>query len=432
MPRNLGFLEACPNPPFYLNLFLSVSKICNISFDNQNKIGINVLIAIIGGPNKGKSTLFNALTLGNAAVANYPFTTIDPNRGVAYASKNCPHVHLNRQCNPNNSKCEEGVRKIPINVLDVAGLVEGAHEGKGMGNQFLSDVAASDCIILLADASGSTDLDGNPCTPGSNDVLQDIEIIETELDAWYLDVFKRNALKARGKKIEDFANLLSGLKITMDDLNYVVRILELNPQDVWSWEKEDMKEASKIIRERTKPIVIAANKVDSEFAEKNVLKLKEFYGKRYGVFPIAADSELALRKANEKGMIKYNGKTFEITTPNLPSQLISALEKINKNIIEKWGSTGVQALLDHCVFTLLNQIVVYPVEDEVHFANHFGKVLPDAILLKNGSKSIDLAGKIHSDLATHMLHAVDAEKKMRIAKDAVLHDGQVVKIVSTK
>ncbi|HLC48675.1 MAG TPA: YchF-related putative GTPase [Candidatus Norongarragalinales archaeon] len=391
-----------------------------------------MLIAIIGAPNKGKSTLFNALTLGNAAVANYPFTTIDPNKGVAYCSKECPHVRLGRQCDPNNSKCENGIRKIPINILDVAGLVEGASEGKGMGNQFLSDVAAADCAILVADVSGGSDDAGNICPPGTHDPINDVLLIESELDFWYAEVLKRNAQKAKGKKFEDFAALLSGLRISIEDLRHGAMDLELGEEKFWEWSKAECGELAQIIRKKTKPIAIAANKIDSEFGQKNVAALRERFS-AYPVFPVAADSELALRKASQKGLIKYVGKSFELMVgQSAPEPILNALSKIRHTVIDKFGSTGVQELVDYCAFSLLDQIVVYPVEDEMHFSNHFGKVLPDAILLKRGSKAGDMAGKIHSDLATHMLYAVDAEKKMRISKDTELHDGQIVKIVSTR
>ncbi|MFH1750067.1 MAG: YchF-related putative GTPase [Candidatus Micrarchaeota archaeon] len=390
-----------------------------------------MLVAIIGAPNKGKSTLFNALTMGDAAVASYPFTTIDPNKGVAYCSKECPHVRLQRQCDPNNSRCENGVRKIPINILDVAGLVEDAHEGKGMGNQFLSDVSQADCAIIVADASGGSDDAGNACPPGSHDPINDVLLIESELDFWYADVLRRNAQKAKGKKFEDFAHLLTGLKIPIEDLRHAAIDLELDEEKSWEWSKDEFSEMAQIIRKKTKPIVIAANKIDSDFGQENVDVLKaQFPG--YPVFPIAADSELALRKAAQKGIIKYGGKGFELIDQSVLDVIKNALSKIQESVIDKFGSTGVQRLIDYCAFDLLNQMVAYPVEDEVHFSNHFGKVLPDAVLLRKGSKAFDLASKIHSDLAKHMLYAVDAEKKMRISKDADLHDGQIVKIVSAR
>ncbi len=389
-----------------------------------------MLIALIGLPNKGKSTLFNALTLGNAAVANYPFTTIDPNKGVAFASSECPHLKIKKECNPNNSKCVLGIRRIPINVLDVAGLVEGAHEGKGMGNQFLADVATADCVVLVADASGGTDDAGNVCPTGTHDPLADISLIESELDFWYADVLRRNSQKAKMRKLADLAELLSGLKITYDDLNHAVMELELNEAH-WEWSREQLMDVAKIVRQRTKPIVIAANKIDSEHAEGNVEKLKSEFP-NYKIFPVSADTELALRKAQERGLIRYEGRDFQVVQEGLSDPIKNALLKFQTNVIHKYGSTGVQDLINYCAFDLLDQIVVYPVEDEVHFCNHFGKVLPDAVLLRKGSKAVDLAAKIHSDLAQHLLYAIDAEKKMRISKDSELHHNQIVKIVSAK
>ncbi|MFH1107444.1 MAG: YchF-related putative GTPase [Candidatus Micrarchaeota archaeon] len=389
-----------------------------------------MLIAIVGLPNKGKSTLFNALTSANAQVASYPFTTINPNKGIAFASSPCPHVRINRQCDPHNAPCENGMRKIPVNVVDVAGLVEGAHEGKGMGNQFLSDISAADALVAVADASGGTDDEGNLCPPGTHEASRDVRILFDELDQWLAGVITRNAKKSKGRGVSEFAAGLSGIKIGHEDLKKACLKLELDETKFADWGKEEILQMARELR-MAKPTLIAANKVDSDHAEKNIAALKAAFPE-HTVLSVAADAELALKKAAEKKWINYDGREFKVTAENLDARITGALDRIDSHVLKKFGGTGVPQVAGECVFRLLDQIAVYPVEDDVHFSNHFGKVLPDAILLKKGSTALQMAERIHTDLATHFLYAVDAETKMRIGKDTPLHDGQIVKIVSAK
>ncbi|MBU1196979.1 YchF-related putative GTPase [Candidatus Micrarchaeota archaeon] len=387
-------------------------------------------IGIIGLPNKGKSTLLNAMSSADAQVANYPFTTIQPNQGIGFASKECPHVRLNKKCHPNNAPCENGWRQIPVNVLDVAGLVENAHEGKGMGNQFLADVAPADALVIVADASGSTDSEGHPCPEGRHDPVQDVEIVLKEVDYWLADVLKRNAKKVKGKPVNEFEGLLSGIKITGNHVKQAYKETELPEDGFAGHTDEEYLQLARALRKAGKPLVIAANKIDLPSAKANVAKLKTAFPE-WTVIPVAADAELALKKAREKGWVEYDGKQLQIKQEGLDPRIVNALETFRK-LIKEWGSTGVQRVVNECTFRLLNQMVVYPVEDEVHYANHFGKVLPDAILLDQGTTPTQLAEKIHTDLAKGLLYAVDAEKRMRIGKDSALHDGQIVKIVSAK
>ncbi|MFQ5406381.1 MAG: redox-regulated ATPase YchF [Candidatus Micrarchaeia archaeon] len=387
-----------------------------------------VLIGIIGKPNAGKSTLLNAVSDANAQVANYPFTTIKPNKGIAFVFAYCPHEELNLQCKPRNSKCKEGKRLIPVNVVDVAGLVEGAHEGKGMGNQFLSDVATADALVIVSDASGATDSEGNPCDAGNHDAVEDVSMVLNELDQWFFDVVKRNAQKTRGKSFSEFAQSLSGLGVSQDDLKEHVSRQGLNGE-LWMWSEDQLRDLAKGLRETSKPFVIAANKADSSFAQKNIERLENAFPNNL-VVATSAESELALKRAHETGLIDYDGKTFTVLK-ELSEKQKKALDKI-KVVLEKTGSTGTQQLINSLVFNFLNMIVVYPVEDENKYSDHFGNVLPDAILLPKGSKPVDLARAIHTDLATNFLHAVDCKKRVRVGKDYKLKDNDVIKIVSTK
>ena len=391
-----------------------------------------VLLAVCGKPNVGKSTLMAAATGTAPQIANYPFTTIDPNKGVCFTNVTCPHVRLNITCTPNNARCEGGTRRVPANIVDVAGIVPGAHEGKGMGNRFLSDVAAADALLIVADASGGTDDSGNIVSFGSHDACADVKLFLDELDDWFFEVVGRNARKFKGTHtvLEDFFQSLAGIGIPYAEAKDAYAKLGMGPEPS-KLSDADIRRLSDILREKTKPFLIVANKCDSIHAQKNIESLKEAYPDAL-VIPVFADYELALQRAKATGIVEYDGKKITLTQKGAQNErAVDAIKKIEAAIATT-GSTGVQEVIDLAVFSLARQVAVFPVEDETHYSNHFGKVLPDAILLTQGSTPVELAGAIHADLAKHFLYAVDCEKKTRIGKDHKLATGEVIKVVSTK
>ncbi|AEF95959.1 redox-regulated ATPase YchF [Methanotorris igneus] len=388
------------------------------------------ILGLVGKPNVGKSTMFNAMTEKVVDIANYPFTTIDPNIGTSYVITDCPCKELGVKCNPQNSKCIDGKRYIPVEIIDVAGLVPGAHEGKGMGNKFLDDLRQADAFILVVDASGKTDLEGNPTE--NHDPVEDVKFLLNEIDMWIYGILTKNweklARRAQQEKniVKVLANQLSGLNITEDDVKVAIRDLDESPI---KWTDEDLLSLAKKLRKISKPMIIAANKADHPDAKENIERLKKEF-KDYIVIPTSAEIELALRKAEKAGLIKYDGKDFEIVDENkLNEQQKNAFTYI-KEFLKTYGGTGVQECINRAYFDLLDMIVVYPVEDENKFCDKKGNILPDAFLVKKGTTAKELAYKIHTEIGEKFIYAVDARKKMRIGADYELKHGDIIKIVS--
>jgi hypothetical protein len=387
-----------------------------------------MLIGIIGAPNKGKSTLFSAMTMNDVAIADYPFTTITPNVGITYATTKCAHVELGVKCNARNSLCVNGTRMIPVNVIDVAGLVEGAHEGKGMGNQFLNDLAAADAFILVVDASGKTDPAGNKST-GSNPV-DDVIMVKSELVQWLAGIIKKhwNTISKRKDGSEALYEVFAGFKATKEDIESAANTAGLSTNRP-EWNDEGIERFSEELLNETKPILIAANKSDVHGAEENIALLEKEFGKE-DVVPCSAAMELALRKAAKMHLIDYTpgAREFKWLDENESPERKEALEYMQVFLKEK--GTNVQEIINRCVFDLLKNIAVYPVEDENKYSDHFGNILPDCILVHEGATAHDLAAKIHTEIADKMLYAIDPKTKKRLAKEHVLHNNDVLKIVS--
>ena len=401
--------------------------------------GYSRLLGVIGKPNTGKSTFFSAATLALAEIANYPFTTIKPNRGVGYVRTPCVHEEFKVQDNPRNSFCVDGVRLVPVEMIDVAGLVPGAWEGRGLGNQFLDDIRRADALVHVVDASGGTDCEGRLCKPGEHDPLEDVRFLEREITMWMASILKKDWPKlARTSEAEprDLYTMLeermSGLGIKRSHISEAARKTGLNAEKPASWTDEEFIRFVDALRKVSKPMLIVANKIDLPTAEANLERLEKL---DYTVIPCCAEAELALRRAGEKQLIDYKPGDcgFKITQPEKLSQTqIKALETVREKILIKNGSTGVQEALNMAYFKLLNMVVVYPVEDVEHLADHNGRVLPDAYLIPYGTTARQFAYLIHSELGESFIYAVDARDKKRIGEDAVLKDRDVISVVSAK
>jgi len=380
-----------------------------------------MLIGLVGKPSAGKSTFFKACTLADVLIAPYPFATIKPNHGIGYVKIDCIDKEFNVKCNPHKGYCIHGNRFVPVDLMDVAGLVEGASEGKGLGNEFLSDLSAADAFIHIVDISGETDSGGKE-TKGYDPIL-DVKMLENELDLWYLGIlnklwkgFARIVQNTKQELHKAISTQFSGLKVTEDDVKRILVKGKYNIEKPAEWSADELKRFAHELRHFSKPMIIAANKCDRPDAAKNLKNLKESYPELL-IVPCSADSELSLRLANNAGLIEYiPGESGFKVLKELSFKQKEAIETIKKNVLDVYGSTGVQEVLNKTVFDLLKYIAIFPAG--VHkLADSKGNILPDCFLLPEGSTALDFASAIHTDLAKNFIKAIDVRTKQAVGKE---------------
>ncbi|MBU2562102.1 MAG: redox-regulated ATPase YchF [Nanoarchaeota archaeon] len=392
-----------------------------------------MLIGLVGKPSVGKSTFFKAATLAEVEIASYPFTTIKANHGVGYVKVECIDKEFNTSCNPNHGFCINSHRFVPVDMMDVAGLVPGASEGKGLGNKFLDDLRQADVFIHVVDVSGTTDelgkptKDYNPCN--------DVDFLEDELNKWFYNILMK-VWRGFSRKIETedlslseaVAKQFSGLKVKEKQVKTVLLKLAL-PKKPSMWKEEQLIEFASELRKESKPLIIAANKCDQENAEENLKKMQEKFPELM-IYPCSADSELALREATKTGLIEYipGEKGFKIIGELTEKQKL-ALNKIKENVLDVYGGTGVQELLNLSVFDLLNYIAVFPASAN-KLADSKGNILPDCFLLPKGSTALDFAFFLHTDFGNNFIKAIDARTKRALGKSYELQHRDALEIIT--
>lgn len=397
-----------------------------------------MLIGIVGKPNCGKSTFFKALTLADITIANYPFATIKPNHGYGHVRIPCAETFFQVKCNPREGFCIKGNRFVPVEVIDVAGLVPGASEGKGMGNQFLDDLNQADALIHVIDVSGSTNEKGEPVGQNAYDPANDVEFLEKELDQWYLRIldkgwerFARTIQQEHSDIAKALAKQLSGLRVDEDLVKEAIRDLALDPQKPAAWTDAQRLGLASAFRKATKPIVIAANKIDVPGASDNFTRLVEQFPE-YRIVACSAESELALKEAAKHGLLDYIPGEKDITVKGaLNEKQEKAINFIKDQVLEKFNTTGVQDVMNAVVFQVLQYIAVFPgglnkLEDQ------HGNVLPDCFLLPKESTALQFAYRIHSDLGDKFIRAIDVKTKMTVGKEHQLKHLDVIEIVTAK
>lgn len=420
-------------------------------------------IGLVGKPNVGKSTFFSAATLAQVDIANYPFCTIDPNVGVAFVEARlaCPCKELRAKlegegrleaaasddprkgslCQPRTGSCVGHRRFVPVAMVDVAGLVPGASEGRGRGNAFLSDLANSDVLIQVVDAAGTTDLEGQflGVVASKEDAIasinDEIAFLEDELDAWIAGILEDGwtrgvrRVQAEGNKglVSFIQERLSGLGATHQLVQQSMLQFNQDHQpegQPWDWDNNVLNSLASTLRRGLFPVAYAANKWD--IAPPGVIS----EGSPYTIEPCMADVELALRRAANAGIITYHPgeSSFSI---NEAAKLNEAQTKALTHMLERIQSangTGVASLLDNVLFDMLERIVVYPVQDETHWVDGDGKVLPDAFVVASGIQAKALAYHVHSDLGDGFIRGVDGKTRRVVGADHEMADGDVLKI----
>jgi len=393
-----------------------------------------MLIGLVGKPSSGKSTFFKAATLAEVEIASYPFTTIKPNHGVGYVRIDCIDQEFGKQCNPREGFCINHQRFVPVELMDVAGLVPGASEGKGLGNQFLDDLRQADAFIQIVDLSGKTNEEGKASE--NSDIKKDIKFLEKELDLWFSNIlrkvwktFARTIETSHSNFAEQVANQFSGLKIDEDTVKQVMLKISLNYEKPTSWTNKQIFEFARKLRQISKPMIIAANKCDTEKAKEN-LNIIQTEFPDYPIIPCSAEAELALREAHKENLIEYlpgdeNFKIKEISKLNEKQK--AALDFVQKRVLNEYKSTGVQSILNKIVFELLEYIAIFPAGVN-KLEDSQGRVLPDCFLIPKGSTALDFAYKLHTDFGKNFARATDVKTKKSIGKDHELKHRDAIEI----
>ena len=397
-----------------------------------------IKIGLIGKTNTGKTTFFNSATLSSDEISTYPFTTKKSSTSTGYANTPCVHSEFNVIHNPNNSKCEDGWRYIPVELIDLPGLIKDAWKGKGLGNQFLSIASQSDALLHVVDASGSIDSTGKITETGSGDPVSDFADIEEELNMWYQKILEGNRdrlqkiIKTGDDNIDALTELYQGVGVKTNHVKEALKTSKLEEKDIENYDMQDSKKFASYLRKISKPTLIVANKIDVKGADKNFERLRERYNDMI-VIPASADSELTLRRAEQKELIKYSpgSEKFDmLQTSELNQKQKDALDFIESDIMGEYMRTGVQFAINVTVFKLLKMNSVYPVASPEKLSDKKGRVLPDLVLLKDGATVIDLAKEIHSDLTKGLLYAKDLRYNLRVPTNYQLRDRDVICLIS--
>lgn len=392
-----------------------------------------MLIGLVGKPSSGKSTFFKAATLANVEIAPYPFTTIKPNHGIGYVKIDCIDKEFKVQCQPREGFCINHIRFVPVELMDVAGLVEGASKGKGLGNQFLDDLRQADAFIQIVDVSGTTDAGGKQTTnyyPGN-----DIKMIENELDLWYSGIlkkvwktFSRQVEATKQNFVQAVEKQFSGLKVNEEIIKKIILKTGLNPEKPASWSEKNIFLFASELRKESKPMIIAANKSDLSSSEENIKKLKKDFPD-LAIIPSSAEAELALRVASKEGLIDYIPGDREFKIIKINEKQKQALETIKKNVLEVYGNTGIQEILNAAVFKLLGYVAIFPAG--VHkLADSKGNILPDCYLMPPNSTALDFAFKLHTDIGKAFVKAIDARTGKAVGKDYKLKNRDALEIAT--
>lgn len=369
----------------------------DIIIRKKEVIYMSLTAGIVGLPNVGKSTLFNAITKKSILMANYPFATIDPNVGVVIVPDERIDV-LKNMYNP------ERVIPTTYEFTDIAGLVKGASNGEGLGNKFLSHIREVDAVVEVVRCFDDENIIH---VDGSVDPIRDIEVINVELVLSDLEIVTSRINKI-GKKAMTTKNKDDVKEIEL--LERIKEALESNiPVRKLGLDEEEKKLISSFNLITLKPIIYALNVEDNDInTGNNYTKLVEDYAKKEG-------SETA------------------IICAKLESELSELDEEEKKLFLDDLGikESGVERLINK-TYDLLGLATFFTVgKDEVR-----------AWTFKKGSKAPECAGIIHSDFEKGFIKAevmsyndlVNAGSELKVrdlgkarieGKEYIMQDGDI-------
>ncbi|KAK8138766.1 hypothetical protein PG984_002146 [Apiospora sp. TS-2023a] len=398
------------------------------------------LIALVGKPSAGKSTTLNSLTDATSKVGG--FTTIDPQRAIGYLQIDCAckRFDVPDKCKPNYGGCVDGKRSVPIELLDVAGLVPGAHEGKGLGNKFLDDLRHADALVHVVDASGRTNAEGE--NTRGYDPSQDIAWLRSEIVAWIKGnlyqrwgSIKRRHIAVKASPVDTLQAQFSGYGATTQLVARTLDKLALKePLEHWSEETVDRVVAA--FTDEKFPTVIALNKIDDPDSYTNLMKITKMY-KNSLVVPCSARAELFLRKMAKQGYVQYvEGSDSVWTRQDLIDDGdpegggLKELDEKNQEIIDeykdmilyRYNSTGVVDVLSAAA-KLLGLVPIFPVRSTATFSsgNDAKAVFRDCVLVKKNSTVGEVAKKVMGDVTIAYVEGVGGT---RVSEDDIVSVGK--------
>ena len=325
---------------------------------------------------------------------------------------------------------------MPIELLDVAGLVPGAHEGKGLGNKFLDDLRHADALIHVVDVSGTTDAEGK-ATRGY-DPSQDIVWLRSEIVNWIegnllekWGSLKRRHVAIKANAVDTLQNQFSGYGSTPTTVARTLDGLKLK-EPLERWSPETIHSVVEAFIDEKFPTVFALNKIDHPDADKNIAKIAKMQDPQ-SIVLCSAISEVFLRKLAKQGFVKYvEGSEFVDTREDLIEQgeadggglkeldekLKTRIENLKDMVLYRFGSTGVVQVLSRAA-ELLKLVPVFPVKNIHGFGAGGGSnaVFRDCVLVKKGTTVRDAARKIMGDAP---LAYVEGAGGVRVAEDELV------------
>ncbi|KAI1850732.1 hypothetical protein JX266_004014 [Neoarthrinium moseri] len=416
------------------------------------------LIGIVGKPSAGKSTTLNSLTDASSKVgASSPqpepmrvpkpplildFTTIDPQRAIGYLQIDCAckRFDLQDKCKPNYGGCIDGRRSVPIELLDVAGLVPGAHEGKGLGNKFLDDLRHADALMHVVDASGKTNAEGE--NTRGYDPSQDIAWLRGEIVAWIKGnlyerwgSIKRRHVAIKASPVDTLQNQFSGYGSTSSLVARTLDKLALK-EPLEAWSEETVDRVVSAFTDEKFPTVIALNKIDDADAYTNLMKITKMY-KDSPVVPCSAKAELFLRKMAKQGYVQYTEGSDSVWTrqdliddgdpeggglKELDEKNQELIDEYKDMILYRYGSTGVVQILTRAA-EVLGLVPVFPVRSTATFGSGSDtrSVFRDCVLVKRNSTVGEVGRKIMGDAPLAYVEGVGGT---RVSEDDIVSVGK--------